>query len=121
MDETTLRELAETLRTELPDLIPDPAEREPVEKRLAQALHQPVGTAIDALHDALRAHPATRDWMRSTTEVTHDTDAAIGSLGIETAASPLYMCPKGDYSIVRDTVTTDSLFCPRDGSILERA
>jgi hypothetical protein len=120
MDEETLRRLAETLQTELPALIADAAAREPVEQNLTQALDQPAGTATDALHAALSSHPATRDWMRRTTGITKDVDAAVGTLGAVLAAGPLFVCPEGDYSVVRESVSSDVLFCPNDGSILER-
>jgi len=116
-----LRQLAEAMRSELATLIPDSTAREPVDNLLVRALDQPAGTATEALHDALSSHPATRDWMRRTTGVTKETDAAISPLGAALAPNPLYICPEGDYSVVRETVASDVLLCPNDGSILERA
>ena len=59
--------------------------------------------------------------MRRRTPVTEDRDRAIGPLGQPTAMlGVLFVCPKLDYSVVRETVTDEVLLCPYDGSVLER-
>jgi len=121
MDEDELRGLAEALRADLPNLIDDAAERAAIEADLTQALGQPPGTAHDALRRALASHAATREWMRRRTQVTEDRDRAIGPLGQPTAVlGVLFVCPKLDYSEVREKVTDEVLLCPNDGSVLER-
>ncbi len=121
MEEDELRGIAEALRADLPHLIGDTAERTAVGAGLTRALDQPPGTAHDALRRALSSHAATREWMRRRTSVTGDADRAIGPLGLPTAAlGVLFVCPKMDYSVVRETVTDEVLLCPRDGFVLER-
>jgi hypothetical protein len=60
--------------------------------------------------------------MRRRTQVTEDRDRAIGPLpGQPTAVlGVLFVCPKLDYSEVRELVTDEVLLCPNDGSVLER-
>ena len=121
MDEDALRGLAEALRADLPSLVDDAAERAAIEADLAQALDQPSGTAHGALRRAIASRAVTREWMRRRTQVTEDRDRAIGPLGQPTAVlGVLFVCPKLDYSGVRETVTDEVLLCPYDGSVLER-
>jgi precorrin isomerase len=121
MDDDELREAAEALRAELPGLVDDAAERAAIEADLARALDQPSGTAHDALRKAIASRAVTREWMRRRAQVTEDPDRAIGLLGPPTAVlGVLFVCPKLDYSEVRETVTDEVLLCPNDGSVLER-
>lgn len=126
MEEDELRGLAEALRADLPDLIDDPAERTAMDDDLAQALDLPPGTAHDALRGVIASHAATRKWMRRRAPVTEDPDRAIGPLGTPIPLGApghvgvLFVCPKLDYSVVRETITDEVLLCPYDGSVLER-
>lgn len=120
MDEQTLRGLAEQLEAELPTLIPDATAREPLEQDLTEALGQPPGAAGQALQTALRSHPVARGWMRAHTTLTGDTDRVVGLLGGVLTGGMLFICVEGDYSVVRESVSSEILFCPNDGSILER-
>ena len=105
----------------LPNLIDDAAERTAIEADLAQALDQPPGTAHDALREGIASHAATREWMRRRVPITEDRDRGIGPLGHPTAVlGVLFVCPELNYSVVRETVTDEALFCPYDGSVLER-
>lgn len=121
MEEEELRGLAEALRADLPALVDDAAERTTIEADLTQALDQPPSTAHDALRRAIASHAATREWMRRRTPVTEDRDRAMGLPGLPTAPlGVLFVCPKMDYSFVRETVTDEVPLCPYDGSALER-
>jgi hypothetical protein len=120
MDEDTLRGLAKAMQTELPTLITDLTERGPVEAALDQALSQSPGTAKEALRTALRSHPATRDWMRRRAPIDGETDRAIGTLGSVLTVGVLFVCPEGNYGVMRQTITGEALFCPIDGSLLQR-
>ena len=121
MEEDELRGLAEALRADLPNVIDDAAQRTAIEADLTRALGLPPGTAHDALREVIAARATTREWMRRSAPVTQDPDRAIGPLGLPTAMlGVLFVCPKLDYSIVRERVTDELLVCPHDGSVLER-
>jgi hypothetical protein len=121
MEEDELRAAAEAIRSDLPDLIGDAAERDEVAVSLSQALGLPAGTAHSALRAALGSHPAVREWMRHKTRVTEQVSRIIGPLGRGTGTvGVLFVCPELDYSIVRETVSDETLLCPNDGSVLQR-
>ena len=110
-----LRRLAEEARCKLPELIPDPGQREPVDRALAAALAEPPGPARAALVTALRSHEALLRWLAV------DRDRGPGTLGNPTESiGVLYICPRQDYSVVPDVPPKGPLFCPHDDSILER-
>ena len=115
MTEEELRDLAEQIRGDLPAKIPDDRERARVDDRLAQALSQPQGSAGPALTEALRSHEAIRGRMEA------DQDRVVAPAGdSQGVIGVLFVCPKRDYSVVRDSPTDEALLCPNDGSVLER-
>lgn len=115
MDEDELRQLAEGARQILPELIPDADERRQAEGELARALSEPPATAKSALMAALRAHEGIRRWVAA------DTDRIVGQLGdLTQSIGVLYVCPRKNYTVVRETLVEGELLCPVDGSTLER-
>jgi hypothetical protein len=64
MEERELRVMAAELRTELPSLISDAAERAVIDAAPERALATPAGSAKQALRTAMEPHPATREWLR---------------------------------------------------------
>jgi hypothetical protein len=121
MEEDELRQAAEALQADLPDLIGDATERAAVAASLNAALDQPSGLAHGPLRKALSSHPAVREWMRQKTQLAAQVNRIIGPLGNVTATlGVLFICPKLDYSVVRETVGDETLLCPNDGSVLQR-
>ncbi|MFF4575678.1 hypothetical protein [Streptomyces sp. NPDC001410] len=116
MTEEELRGLAEQIRAELPALIHDLHERTRVERDLAQALGRPSGTAAEALKATLRSNEAIQERLED------DHDRIVVQAGDPTAAliGVLYICPKQDYSVVREVPTDEVQLCPHDGSVLDR-
>ncbi|MGD9525354.1 MAG: hypothetical protein AB7V44_01050 [Pseudonocardia sp.] len=114
MDETTLRGLAEQLLTELPQTIPDDAERAPIADAIAAALSVPDGEGRGPLLDALSAHPATRAWMRE-----HGASEDVVRSGLPgNPTTPLglyYVCPEDDEDLVLLTVPAQPPLCPVHG------
>src|SRR5690348_3181930 len=115
MDENELRRLAEEALRRLPELIPDEHERGQADGDLAHALNEPPGSAKPALMEALRSHEGIRRWVAA------DTDRIVGQLGdVTSPLGVLYVCPKKNYTVVRETPADEELLCPKDGSVLER-
>lgn len=115
MDENELRQLAERVRLELLELIPDEDERARVDGDLARALDEPAGSAERTLRDALRSHDAVRRFLA------FDIDRAVGPLGDpQFPLGVLYVCPMKNYAVVREVPSDEVLLCPKDGSVLER-
>jgi hypothetical protein len=115
MDENELRRRAQEARRELAELIPDERERVRVDSQLAQALNEPPGNAKPALMAALRSHEAIRRWIAA------DTDRVFSLAGdVTSSVGVLFVCPKKDYTVVREAPTEEVLVCPKDGSVLER-
>jgi hypothetical protein len=113
MDETTLRQLAADLLAELPEKIPDDAERGPVAEALTAALGTPEGEGRDPLLDALDAHPATRQYMR---EHGANDDVVRGLPGIPTIPLGLYyVCPHEDEDKVLRSIPAQPPLCPVHG------
>ena len=114
MDEDELRRLAEQARRRLAELIPDEPERRQADGDLARALNEPPGSAKAALMEALRAHEGIRRWVAA------DTDRIVGQLGdLTSPIGVLYVCPRKDYTVVREAPPDEELRCPHDGSVLE--
>jgi hypothetical protein len=112
MDETTLRQLAADLLAELPEKIPDDAERGPVAKALTAALGSPEGEGRTPLLDALGAHPATRKYMREH-GANDDVPRGVGPAGIRLAPAGLYyLCPEGDRDEVLLSIPAQPPLCP---------
>jgi len=98
MDEKELRALAMALRDELPRLINDGDERRLADEAIAAALARPPGQGKDALRDAMRARPQTRDWVADQLGTEEDRVRLIGLLGSPTVALGVHLiCPEGDY------------------------
>ena len=115
MDEIELRQLAEEARGELPQLIPDEGQRARADIQLAQALNEPPGKAKSALMSALRSHEAIRRWVAA------DTDRMVSLAGdVTSSLGVLFVCPRKDYTLVREAPAEEVLLCPNDGSVLER-
>jgi hypothetical protein len=115
MDENELRQLAEESRRRLAELIPDEHERRQADGDLARALNEPPGSAKPALMAALRSHEGIRRWVAA------DTDRIVGQLGdLTQPIGVLYVCPRKDYTVVREAPVDAELLCPNDGSVLER-
>lgn len=115
MTEQELRRLAEKIRAELPELIPDADERRVVDGDLARALAKPPAEAEPALAQALRSHGAVRDRLEA------DTIRFSGQSGDPTEPlGVLFFCPNKDYSVIRDAPTDAALLCPHDGAVLQR-
>lgn len=115
MDEKELRRLAEEVRQELAELIPDEHERARVDSDLARALNEPLGNVKPALLEAFRSHEAIRRWMAA------DTDRAVIQGGdVTSQIGVLFACPQKNYTVVREVPTDEVLLCPKDGSVLER-
>jgi hypothetical protein len=111
MDESTLRRLAVDLLAELPERIPDAAERDPVAEGLTAALAAG-GRAL--LLDALSAHPVTRQYMR---EHGADDDVVRGGLpGNPTTPLGLYyVCPNEDEDVVLLSIPAQPPRCSKHG------
>ena len=115
MEEIELRLLAEAARGRLAELIPDEDERRQADGDLARALSEPPGSAKPALMEALRSHEGIRRWVAA------DTDRGVGQLGdVTEPIGVLYVCPRKNYTVVRETLVTGELLCPKDGSVLQR-
>lgn len=115
MEESELRLLAETARGRLAELVPDDDERRQADSDLARALSEPPGGAKTALMEVLRSHEGIRRWVAA------DTDRAVGQLGdLTEPVGVLYVCPRKNYTVVRETLVTGELLCPKDGLVLER-
>jgi hypothetical protein len=115
MDENELRRLAGEARQRLAELIPDEQERRKADRDLAHALHEPPGSAKPVLMEALRSHEGIRRWVAA------DTDRMIVQLGdLTSPIGVLYVCPRKNYTVVRETPVDEELLCPKDGSVLER-
>jgi hypothetical protein len=115
MDETTLRRLAADLLAELPEKIPDDAERRPVAEALTAALGAPEGEGRGPLLDALDAHPATRQYMR---EHGADDDVVRGGGLYGNPTDPLglyYMCPQEDEDVVLLSIPAQPPLCTTHG------
>lgn len=116
MDESTLRQLATELLTELPKEIPDPTERTPISDAIMAALDVPEGESHLQLLDALSSHEATRSWM-----LTHGAAPAEVVRGIDVAGQPTtplglyYMCPNEDEDEVLLSVPAQPPLCPVHG------
>jgi len=120
MDELQLRGLAEDLRSALPGLIDDDAERAVVDARLRTALATPPGTGRAALSAALESHARTREWLRE--RLPGDLERAITLPGNPTAPlGTLFVCPQEDYDFVRETVEQQVPLCPTHKIALVRA
>jgi hypothetical protein len=117
MNEEHLRELATTLREELPRVVPDKQVRASVEAGLNTALAQPEGEAEKALAAALRATPETTAWAAERVE----TDALVGLRIVNMPGVPTtplgfhVVCPNGDYDKYLDSADEDPGRCPNDG------
>jgi len=115
MEENELRQLAKGARRRLTELIPDDDERRQADGDLTRALNEPPATAKPALMEALRSHEGIRRWVAA------DTDRIVAQLGDPTEPiGVLYVCPRKDYTVVRETLVDGELLCPKDGSVLER-
>lgn len=118
MDEITLRRLAAQLLAELPERIPDAAERAPVADAVSAALATPDGEVGGeegtALTDALSMHPAIRAWMRQ-----HGAgdDVVRGGLpgNPTTPVGLYYVCPHDDEDLVLLAVPPQPPHCPTHG------
>ncbi|XVV05942.1 hypothetical protein ACQPW3_11340 [Actinosynnema sp. CA-248983] len=114
MREDELRELVDQVFAELPELVPDAAERAEVAAAVRAALDRedPWREVVAVL----RAHPATEELL------VRDHDRLIaGQAGdVVSPVGVLFMCPNGDHAIVLETATDEVLRCPQDGAVLER-
>jgi hypothetical protein len=114
MEESELRQLAEEARRRLAELIADEDERRQADGDLARALSEPPGSAQAALLEALRSHEAIRRWVAADPE-------RVGLLGeVTEPVGVLYVCPRKDYTVVRETPPERDLRCPIDGTVLVR-
>lgn len=126
MNENELRSCAAAARENLFGLIPDANERERADKSLGEALALPPGAAALALRKALRSHESTREFLRTRSAGAADEtgplgdDRAIGLPGVPMVRGTLFVCPKGDYSKVRESVAGGTPVCPNDGSVMAR-
>jgi len=115
MEENELRQLAEEARRRLTELIPDEDERRQADGDLTRALNEPPANAKPALMEALRSYEGIRRWVAA------DTDRVVGQLGdLTESIGVLYVCPRKDYTVVREPPVDGELLCPNDGSVLER-
>jgi|SRR5580693_1406660 hypothetical protein len=115
MAEDELRSLAEQIQGELRALIPDDRERTQVNDQLAEALSRPRGSAEPALIEALRCHEAIRERLDA------DSDRLVAPVGDSHGViGVLFICPRKDYSVVRENPVDDPPICPKDGLVLER-
>jgi hypothetical protein len=115
MDENELRRRVQEARADLAELIPDAGERARVDSQLGQALNEPPGNAKSALMAALRSHEAIRRWVAA------DTDRIFSLAGdVTSPVGVLWVCPKKNYTVMRETPPEEPLVCPKDGSVLER-
>jgi hypothetical protein len=115
MEESELRQLAGEARQRLAELIPDADARRQADGDLARALSEPPGSAGPALLEALRSHEGIRRWIAA------DTDRAVGMLGDATQpVGVLYVCPRKNYTVVREAPPESDLTCPIDGTVLVR-
>jgi hypothetical protein len=123
MEEERLRELAGTLRTELPEVIDDDEERQAAGEELDAALALPEGEAWNELLATLRRRPETRRWVADRTDAGEAVTRSIPGLP-GTTTQPLgvhVVCPKGDYDAYLESPTEDPGRCPYDGTKLVRA
>jgi hypothetical protein len=123
MDEEGLRQLAGTLRTELPEVIDDDEERQAAEEELDAALALPAGEAFDELFATLRRRPETRRWVADRTDAGEAVTRSIPGLP-GTTTQPLgvhVVCPNGDFDAYLESPTEALGRCPYDGTKLVRA
>jgi hypothetical protein len=122
MEEERLRELAGTLRTELPEVIDDDEERQAAEEELDAALALPEGEAFDELFATLRRRPETRRWVADQTDAGEATRSIPGLPGATTQPLGVHVvCPEGDYDAYLESPAEDPGRCPYDGTKLVRA
>lgn len=118
MDETTLRQLATELLTELSTEILDPAERAPVADAITTALGIPEGASRLPLLDALFSHEATRHWMLAHGAAPHD--VIRGLYGDPTTPLGLYyMCPNKHQDTVLHSVPARPPRCSECGTPMD--
>ncbi len=126
MDEQKLRDLANELRAELPNLTGDHEENLRTTAGIEGALALPHGQAKDALRDALRARPETRQWVAERTGGDDEDDVrGIGGppnlLGLTAALGVHLVCPNGDYDRFAESPDWDPGRCPTHALKLVRA
>jgi hypothetical protein len=116
MNEARLRELAETLREELPHVVRDHQERAAIEQDLDAALGRPHGEVEQALVDVLKARPETAAWAAERIEADDFADLRFVDLpGATTALGFHVVCPNGDYDVYLESANEDVGRCPYDG------
>ena len=97
------------------ELILDEGNEARAERDLVGTLTEPLGDAKPALTEVSQAHELIRRLVAADTEPSASQGSKVISL-----TSVLYACPQKDYMMVREIPARELLFCPHDGSVLER-